>query len=83
MSKGVKWDLTSVFKKFNGPDMIKFKKDMKNGFASFQKEASTTAPLNAKNQAKWEKLFLEAQKQMEAPLILIICGNYCVGLKLV
>ncbi|MBQ3644268.1 MAG: M3 family oligoendopeptidase [Candidatus Riflebacteria bacterium] len=61
MSKGVKWDLTSVFKKFNGPDMIKFKKDMKNGFASFQKEASTTPALNAKNQAKWEKLFLEAQ----------------------
>ena len=61
MSNGVKWDMTSVFKKFNGPDMIKFKKDMQKGFAEFQKTASTTPALNAKNQAKWEKLFLEAQ----------------------
>ena len=62
MSKGVVWDMSSLFQKFNGPDMIKFKKDMKKGFADFQKSASETPGLNSKNQAKWEKLFLDAQK---------------------
>lgn len=62
MSNGVVWDMSSLFKKFNGPDMVKFRNDMKKGFAEFQKAASTTEPLNAKNQAKWEKLFLDAQK---------------------
>ena len=62
MSKGVVWSMDSMFKKFNGPDMINFKNNMKKGFAEFQKTASTTEPLNNKNQAKWAKLFLQAQK---------------------
>lgn len=62
MSKGVRWDMSSLFKKFNGTEMIKFRKDMIKGFADFQKAASVTPALNAKNQAKWEKLFLNAQE---------------------
>ena len=71
MSNGVVWDMSSLFKKFNGPDMVKFRNDMKKGFAEFQKAASTTAPLNAKNQAKWEKLFLDARSFLQAVPIII------------
>lgn len=62
MSKGVIWDLSSYFKKFNGPEMKSFKKELKQGIAALQKTAAALKTLDAANQAKWEKVFLDYEQ---------------------
>lgn len=64
MTKGIVWDLSSYFKKFNSPEMKTFKKDLKQGIASMQKAAAGLKTLDAGNQAKWEKIFLDFEQLM-------------------
>ncbi|HPT45961.1 MAG TPA: M3 family oligoendopeptidase [Candidatus Rifleibacterium sp.] len=64
MSKGVVWDLSSYFKKFNSPEMKAFKKELKQGIASLQKTATSLKTLDADNQTRWEKVFLDFEQLM-------------------
>ncbi len=64
MSKGVVWDLSSYFKKFNNSEMKTFKVELKKGIASLQKTSAAMKTLDATNQAKWEKIFLEFEQLM-------------------
>ena len=61
MSKGVKWDLTSFFPAFNGPEMVKFKAKLTADIAGLQKKAAKLPPLSAKTAADWEKILLAAE----------------------
>ncbi len=62
MSKGIVWDLSSYFKKFNSPEMKNFKKDLKQSIASLQKIASGMKTLDSTNQVKWEIVFLDFEQ---------------------
>ncbi|TDI88538.1 MAG: M3 family oligoendopeptidase [Candidatus Dadabacteria bacterium] len=53
------WDLTSYFPEFNGPEMKKFKKELKEDIESIRNEASSLSSLDTNNQEQWEKIFLE------------------------
>ncbi|MGD9641443.1 MAG: M3 family oligoendopeptidase [Elusimicrobiales bacterium] len=59
--QGVRWDLTSFFPSFGGPEMAKFKKKLAADIAALQKKASRTAPLSARTAADWERLLLAAE----------------------
>ncbi|OGR52285.1 MAG: hypothetical protein A2049_01080 [Elusimicrobia bacterium GWA2_62_23] len=59
--QGVQWDLTSYFPAFNGPEMIKFKRQLSADIAALQKKAAKMAPLSAKTAGDWEKLLLAAE----------------------
>ena len=61
--QGVQWDLTSYFPAFNGPEMIKFKRQLSADIAALQKKAAKMAPLSAKTAGDWEKLLLAADGQ--------------------
>ncbi|HMM60220.1 MAG TPA: hypothetical protein PKC25_08825, partial [Candidatus Rifleibacterium sp.] len=62
MSKGIVWDLSSYFKKYNSPEMKAFKKALKEDIAKLQKTAGGLKTLEAANQAKWEKVFLDFEQ---------------------
>ena len=62
MSKGIVWDLSSYFKKYNSPEMKAFKKALKEDIAKLQKTAGGLKTLDAANQAKWEKVFLDFEQ---------------------
>jgi len=51
------WDLTSYFPEFNGPEMKKFKKELKEDIESIRNEASSLFSLDTNNQDEWEKIF--------------------------
>jgi len=55
------WDLTSYFPEFNGPEMKKFKKELKEDIESIRLEASSLSSLNTDNQGEWEKIFLDSE----------------------
>jgi oligoendopeptidase F len=55
------WDLTSYFPEFNGPEMKKFKKELKEDIESIRNEASSLSSLDTNNQNEWEKIFLECE----------------------
>jgi len=55
------WDLTSYFPKFNGPEMKKFKKELKEDIESIRNKASSLSSLNTDNQGEWEKIFLDSE----------------------
>ncbi|MCK5392107.1 MAG: hypothetical protein KAJ31_06740, partial [Deltaproteobacteria bacterium] len=55
------WDLTSYFPEFNGPEMNKFKKELKEDIESISNEASSLSPLDTNNQDEWEKIFLDCE----------------------
>ena len=59
--QGVQWDLTGYFPAFNGPEMIKFKRQLSADIAALQKKAAKMAPLSAKTAGDWEKLLLTAE----------------------
>jgi len=59
--QGVRWDLTSYFPAFNGPEMNEFKKKLAADITKLQKRASKLAPLSAKTAGAWEKLLLAAE----------------------
>ena len=59
--QGVQWDLSGYFPEFNGPAMLKFKKDLAADLASLQKKAAKLAPLSTKTAEDWEKLLLTAE----------------------
>ncbi|MDA8244894.1 MAG: M3 family oligoendopeptidase [Elusimicrobia bacterium] len=60
-ANGVKWDLTSYFPAFNGPEMIKFRKKLAADIAALQKKAAKLPPLSGKTAGDWEKLILAAE----------------------
>ncbi len=60
-ANGVKWDLTSYFPAFNGPEMIKFKRKLAADIAALQKKAAGLPPLSNKTAGDWEKLILAAE----------------------
>ncbi len=55
------WDLTSYFPEFNGPEMNKFKKELKEDIESTRNTASSLSSLDADNQDEWEKIFLDCE----------------------
>jgi len=60
-TSSMNWDLTSYFPKFNGPEMKKFKKELKKDIESIRNEASSLSSLNSDNQGEWEKIFLDSE----------------------
>ncbi len=60
-NKNMNWDLTSYFPEFNGPEMIEFKKKLKNDIESIKNKASSLTPLDSNNQEQWEKVFLDCE----------------------
>ena len=61
-SKGnMNWDLKSYFPEFNGPEMKKFKKELKEDIEATRNEASNLPSLDADNQEQWEKIFLDCE----------------------
>lgn len=62
MSDGIKWDLSSFFKKYDSVEMKAFKKDLTESLAKQQKTAAGMPTLDEKNQSKWEKAFLEFEE---------------------
>ncbi len=59
--QGVQWDLTSYFPKFNGPEMLAFKKKLAADVKALQKKGAALAPLSAKTAGAWERLLLTAE----------------------
>jgi len=76
-SKGVTWDLSSYFPKFNGPEMTAFKKKLTADVAALQKKAATAPPLSPKTAGEWEKLLLKAE-ELESRLGHIISYVTCL-----
>jgi oligoendopeptidase F len=60
-TQGVRWDLSSYFPAFGGPEMKKFKADLAAAIKKLQKKASALAPLSAKTAGDWEKVLLAAE----------------------
>ncbi len=53
------WDLCTYFPEFNGSEMIRFKKILKEDIESIKKEASSLSPINDENIQKWQSVFLK------------------------
>jgi len=58
-TSNMNWDLTSYFPEFNGPEMKKFKNELKEDIESIRNEASSLSSLDTNNQEQWERIFLE------------------------
>ena len=52
------WDLASYFPAFDGPEMRRFKADLREDLEALLTEASDTATLNSDNQDAWERVVL-------------------------
>ncbi|MCY4543866.1 MAG: hypothetical protein OXD39_01410, partial [Gemmatimonadetes bacterium] len=52
------WDLDSYFPAFDGPEMRRFKADLKADLDALQSEALDTAALDSGNQEAWERIVL-------------------------
>lgn len=52
------WDLASYFPAFDGPEMRRFKADLRADLDALLSEASDTAPLEPDNQEAWERIVL-------------------------
>ena len=61
IQQGAQWDLSSYFPKFNGPEMLAFKKAVVEDTARLQKQAARLEPLSSDTANDWEKLLLEAE----------------------
>lgn len=55
------WDLTSYFPKFDGPEMVQFKKSLKKEIEEILTIAVILDPLKEDNQAEWEKIFIRSE----------------------
>ena len=60
--RGARWDMTSYFPAFNGPEMLAFKKKLSADIAALQKKAAALPPLSAKTAGAWERLLLAAEE---------------------
>jgi oligoendopeptidase F len=52
------WDLTRYFAEFNGPEMVRFKNDIRKDIRALQQEAAALAPLAKESLSAWENLLL-------------------------
>ena len=52
------WDLASYFPAFDGPEMRRFKADLRDDLDALLTGASDTAPLDSDNQEAWERIVL-------------------------
>jgi len=52
------WDLTSYFGEFNGPEMLQFKRALRNDIDALQREAAALPALTNDNQRAWEHLLI-------------------------
>ncbi len=52
------WDLTSYFGEFNGPEMLQFKRALRNDIDALQREAAALPALTNDNQPAWEHLLI-------------------------
>ena len=55
-AQGVRWDLTSYFPVFNGPDMNRFKARLREDLAALQSKAADLPPLAPDSEDSWEQL---------------------------
>lgn len=58
---GVKWDLTSYFPEFNGPQMQAFKQQLDKDAVELQDKAAELGTLTADNADQWEALMLKLE----------------------
>ena len=52
------WDLTSYFAEFNGSEMLRFKKAIRDDLAALQKTAASLPALNMQSTSAWENVLL-------------------------
>src|ERR1700749_3382069 len=55
------WDLSSYFPEFNGPEMRRFKDDLRADVSSLRRQAVTLADLADKNAAEWDAVVLRQE----------------------
>ena len=55
------WDLTSYFPEFNGPEMRRFKEELRGDVASLKQEAASISELTNETAAKWEAIVLRTE----------------------
>lgn len=59
--QNMNWDLSSYFPEFNGPEMMEFKKQLKQDIQTIGKRASSLTSLDEENIEQWEQIFLECE----------------------
>src|SRR5262249_8666764 len=52
------WDLKSYFPQFNGPEMLRFKEDLRSDVAFLKERARAVSGLNQDNLEAWEAILL-------------------------
>jgi len=55
------WDLISYFPEFNGPEMRRFKEELRADVASLKQEAASISELTNETAAKWEAVVLRTE----------------------
>src|ERR1051325_10468991 len=55
------WDLSSYFPQFNGPEMIRFKEDLKADIAALTQQAARAASLSDATAGDWEQVILRSE----------------------
>ena len=50
------WDLTSYFPQFDGPEMRRFKENLRSDVASLREQAAVLSPLTEENADTWEQV---------------------------
>ena len=53
------WDLSSYFPEFEGPEMKKFKEDLRKDIADLREKTSFLSSLGESNQKDWDEVFLK------------------------
>jgi oligoendopeptidase F len=59
MTTQMNWDLSNYFPEFEGPEMKKFKEDLRKDIADLREKTSLLSSLGASNQKEWEDVFLK------------------------
>ena len=61
VEEGMNWDLTSYFPAFNGPEMVRFKKDLDSDTRDLLDTTRTLKPLDEGNVETWEDVFVRSE----------------------